>query len=175
MELFDKLIGLERYQDAFVLFPGSSERRHTLSPERQPSAGGISGTAFPRRGRHSAAAGERAGSELHAQRAGQAYLFSGEPGRAAVLFRRAAEIDEREKDAVELGDSLGKPRSWRSGTAGNFGKLRVRAAERSGLVGNGAIDSRKVVSLASSAQPSPHGVSRDRKSLFAGRSQSSRG
>ena len=41
IELFHTLIGLERYEDAFVVFQDHLSARHALPPERESTAGGV--------------------------------------------------------------------------------------------------------------------------------------
>jgi len=106
IELFHTLIGLERYEDAYGVFRDhlSNATLWRLSASRQRAEllerlfpDGVE--TLPRL----ASAGHQ-GYTLNAL--AQAYLFSGEPGRAEPLFRRAVEIDEREKDQGNLAIAL---------------------------------------------------------------------
>src|SRR5262249_32313555 len=99
IELFHTLIGLERYEDAFVVFrdhlKDATLYRLCANPQRVellerffPS--GVE--TLPR-----LASARRQAYTLN--ELALAHQFSGEPGHAEPLFRRAVEIDEREKDA----------------------------------------------------------------------------
>jgi hypothetical protein len=99
IELYQSLIGLERYQDAFVLFRDHLDNAtlYRLSASRQRVE--LLGRLFPD--------GIDGLPRLKAVRdqaytlnsLGAAYSFHGEPGRSVRLRRRAAEIYEREKDS----------------------------------------------------------------------------
>jgi tetratricopeptide (TPR) repeat protein len=97
IELYQSLIGLERYQDAFLLFRdhldyafwrlGASRQRAELLEPLFPD--GIDNLPRLQTGRdQSRALNALAG----------AYQSRGEPGRAVPLFRRKLVINEREKD-----------------------------------------------------------------------------
>ena len=103
MELFDKLIGLERYQDAFVIFRDhlSDATLYRLSASRLRVE--LLERLFPDGVDAPPRLEEARDQSYTLNTLAQAYHFSGEPGRAAPLYRRAAEIDEREKDATEPG------------------------------------------------------------------------
>ena len=102
VELFDKLIGLERYDDAFVIFQDHMDNAmyYRLSASRlqielleRLFPDGV--TAAPRLKEASHQA-----DTIHALALD--YNLSGEPGRATALFRRAGEIDESENYAKNL-------------------------------------------------------------------------
>ena len=106
IELFHTLIGLERYEDALVVFRDHLSRAmlHRLSANRQRAEllerlfpDGVD--TLPR-----LVSAQRQSYTLFAL--AKAYLFSGEPGRAEPLFRRALEINEQEKDGVNASVTL---------------------------------------------------------------------
>jgi tetratricopeptide (TPR) repeat protein len=106
IELFHTLIGLGRYEDAFVVFRDHLQAAtlYRLSASRQRAEllerlfpDGVE--TLPR-----LASAQRQSYTLHVL--AQAYHFSGEPGRAELLFRRSVEIDEREKDGVNTAVTL---------------------------------------------------------------------
>jgi tetratricopeptide (TPR) repeat protein len=106
IELFHTLIGLERYEDAYMVFRDhlNAAMLYRLSASRQ--RGALLERLFPDgmgtlprlvRARHQ--------SDTLDALAG-AYLFSGELGRAVSLFRRAVETDEYEKDGESAAIAL---------------------------------------------------------------------
>ena len=106
IELFHTLIGLERYEDAFVVFRDhlADAMLYRLSANRQRVEllerlfpDGVE--TLPR-----LASARRQSYTLN--ELAQSYEFSGEPGRAEPLFRRAVEIDEREKDGANVAVAL---------------------------------------------------------------------
>jgi tetratricopeptide (TPR) repeat protein len=107
IELYQSLIGLERYQNAFELFRdhlsdatlwrfSASRQRAELLERLFPD--GIN--SLPR-----LQAEEDQAYTLNTL--GLAYLFRGEPGRAVPLFRRSVEILEREKRTQGAAIGLG--------------------------------------------------------------------
>jgi tetratricopeptide (TPR) repeat protein len=106
IELFHTLIGLERYEDAFVVFQDHLEHAtlYRLSANRQRAE--LLERLFP------------AGMETLPRLAGTqrqsdtlnelalTYKNSGEPGRAEPLFRRAVEIYERDNDGTDAAVAL---------------------------------------------------------------------
>ncbi len=117
IELYQSLIGLERYEDAFVLFCVHLERAtlYRLSASRQRAEllerlfpDGVENIPRLRSGRDQ---GEAFNALAHA------YLFRGEPGRAAALYHRSVEIHERANDVRLAAVSLvGLSHSqWQSG------------------------------------------------------------
>ncbi len=106
IELFHTLIGLGRYDDAFVVFRDHLDDATLwrLSASRQRAE--WLERLFPD-GVHtlpSLSNAENQGDALNAL--ASAYKFSGEPGRAVPLYRRAADIDAREKDGANLAVAL---------------------------------------------------------------------
>jgi tetratricopeptide (TPR) repeat protein len=106
IELFDKLIGLEAYDDAFTIFQDHLEYAtlYRLSASRlrvelleRIFPDGIDSP--PRLGR-----AHDQGYTLNVL--ALAYNFDGEPGRAAQIMPRAVELFEREKEAQNLRISL---------------------------------------------------------------------
>lgn len=105
VELFDKLIGLERYEDAFVIFRDhlSHAMHYRLGASRLQVE--LLERLFPD-GVDAPPRLEKARDQSFTLNAlAQAY-HGGEPGRAAPLFRRAAEIDESETDTPNLAIDL---------------------------------------------------------------------
>ena len=109
IELFHTLIGLERYEDAYVVFQDhlSDATLYRLSASRQRAEllerlfpDGVE--TLPR-----LASARRQSYTLN--ELAQAYQYSGEPGRAEPLLRRAIEIDEREKDGENVAVDLVQP------------------------------------------------------------------
>jgi MFS family permease/tetratricopeptide (TPR) repeat protein len=107
VELFHTLIGLERYEDAYVVFRDHLDHamHFRLSANRQRAEllerlfpDGVD--TLPR-----LASARRQGYTLNAL--ALAYQYSGEPGRAEPLYRRAVEIDERQNDWAEASVVLG--------------------------------------------------------------------
>ncbi|HXD34223.1 MAG TPA: DUF4062 domain-containing protein [Pyrinomonadaceae bacterium] len=98
IELYQSLIGLERYRDAFYLFSKHLDEAtlYRFSASRQRAE--LLEPLFP----------DGIGNPPRLQAAGDqsytlnslaaAYVLRGEPGRAVLLFRRAVEISEREND-----------------------------------------------------------------------------
>jgi len=102
VELFDKLIGLERYEDAAVIF-----RDHlSYATQYRLTAGRLLvellERLFPDGVNSPPRLGEARAQSYTLNALGIGYALDGEPGRAALFFRRAAEIDEREQDAQGL-------------------------------------------------------------------------
>jgi tetratricopeptide (TPR) repeat protein len=98
IELFYTLIGLERYEDAFVVFQDhlSDATLYRLSATRQRVE--LLEQLFPD-GVETLPRLARAWSQGYTLNAlALGYQFGGEPGRAEPLFRRSIEIKEREKD-----------------------------------------------------------------------------
>jgi tetratricopeptide (TPR) repeat protein len=106
IELYDKLIGLERYDDAFVIFRDRIEDAtlYRLSASRQRVE--LLKRLFP----DGTAALPRLRSAwtqswiLNAL--AQGYWFSGGPGAAVAVFRRALEIDRQENNRINIAISL---------------------------------------------------------------------
>jgi tetratricopeptide (TPR) repeat protein len=97
IELYQSLIGLERYQDAFVLFRDhlDSATLYRFSANRQRAE--LLERLFPD-GIHNPPRLQAARAQGYTLNAlAQAYQLLGEPGRAVSLFRRASETDERER------------------------------------------------------------------------------
>jgi tetratricopeptide (TPR) repeat protein len=98
IELYQCLIGLDRYQDAFNLFRDHLQNAtlYRLSASRQRvellERLFLDGVESPPR----LDAARHQSYTLNAL--AQAYQMRGEPGRAIPLFRRAVEFDEHEKD-----------------------------------------------------------------------------
>jgi hypothetical protein len=123
IELYQSLIGLERYQDAYVLFRDhlSHATLYRLSASRQRAE--LLERLFPD-GIESSPRLQAAQDQSYSINAlAQAYQLRGEPGRSVLLFRRAREIDEREKNLEDLAVGL------RNLSA----TLRLSAALREGL------------------------------------------
>jgi tetratricopeptide (TPR) repeat protein len=106
VELFDKLIGLESYDDALVIFRDHLERallwrlsasRIRLEMLQRLFPGGLD--TLPRL--ETTRAQSYTLSSLAA-----AYHLIGEPGRSAILCRSAQAIEERENDISSLGVNL---------------------------------------------------------------------
>jgi tetratricopeptide (TPR) repeat protein len=98
IELFHTLIGLDRYEDAFVVFRDhlSDATLYRLSVSRQQAE--LLEQLFPD-GVETLPLLARARRQSYTLNSlAQAYHYSGEPGRAEPLFRRSIEIDEQEKD-----------------------------------------------------------------------------
>jgi tetratricopeptide (TPR) repeat protein len=107
IELYQSLIGLERYQDAFALFRDHLDfaTLWRLSAGRQRAQ--LLERLFPD-GIESLPRLQTAQTQSYALNSlAQAYLSRGEPSRAAPLFRRAVEIYERESDATAAAICLG--------------------------------------------------------------------
>ena len=106
IELFHTLIGLERYEDAFVVFRDhlADATLYRLSASRQRVE--LLERLFP----DGVETLPRLASARHQSYTlnalALAYQYSGEPGRAEPLFRRAVEIDEREKDGANVAVGL---------------------------------------------------------------------
>jgi hypothetical protein len=169
VELFDKLIGLERYEDAFVFRDHLSHAMlYRLSASRLQVE--LLERLFPE--------GLDAPPRLHKAREltwtlnslALAYLFSGEPGQATPLFRRGAEIDKREKNKGNLAVGLCNLALalWPSG---QLREAETGSRRAFGICWELEDRSKKVSASTSSAQPSLHGArSLSPKSLCAGRS-----
>jgi tetratricopeptide (TPR) repeat protein len=102
VELFDKLIGLERYDEAFGIFRDHLNQAtlHRLSASRLRVE--MLERLFPD-GVEAQPRLEKASDHSFLLNAlALAYRGSGEPGRATVLFKRAAERDEKDKFAAGL-------------------------------------------------------------------------
>ncbi|MBI5387149.1 MAG: DUF4062 domain-containing protein [Verrucomicrobia bacterium] len=106
IELYQSLIGLERYQDAFVLFRDHLEAATLwrLSASRQRAEllerlfpDGIENLPRPQTARD---------QSYTLNSLASAYHFRGEPGRAVPLLRRSVEIEERENDAMNAAAGL---------------------------------------------------------------------
>ena len=109
IELFDKLIGLERYENAYTIFRehleyatlyrlSASRLRVELLEQLFPD-----GVDIPPRL-------ERARDQSYTLNSlASAYYLGGEPSRTARLLRRAAEIDEHDEERSELGDWAPQP------------------------------------------------------------------
>jgi tetratricopeptide (TPR) repeat protein len=102
VELFDKLIGLERYEDALVIF-----RDHlNLATLYRLSASRLRVELLERLFPEGVDAPPRldtASTRRYALNAlAHSYLFGGELGQATRLYRRMAEIDARAGNAVKL-------------------------------------------------------------------------
>jgi tetratricopeptide (TPR) repeat protein len=106
IELFHTLIGLERYEDAYVVFRDhlSQSMIYRLSATRQRAEllerffpDGVD--TLPR-----LVGVRRQSYTLYALAV--AYQYSGKPDRAEPLFRRSIEIDEREKDGANVALTL---------------------------------------------------------------------
>lgn len=102
LELFDKLVSLERYEDAYLV----SRDHLEIAMHHRLGAGRLlvellerffpDGVDAPPRLRE-------ARSQSHTlNELAMAYYSGGEPGRAAPLHRRKLEMDEREKDSENL-------------------------------------------------------------------------
>jgi hypothetical protein len=94
IELYQSLIGLERYQDAYSLLRDHLDKatHYRLSASRQRVE--LLERLFPA-GIDNAPRLEAAKQQSFTLNSlAQAYQFCGEPGRAVPLFRRAVEIDE---------------------------------------------------------------------------------
>jgi tetratricopeptide (TPR) repeat protein len=106
IELYQSLIGLERYQDAFVLFRDHLDYAtlYRFSASRQRAE--LLERLFPD--------GIEKLPRLQTPRTqsftltalAHAYLGRGEPGRAVPLYRRSIEIDEHEKDQTNTAVDL---------------------------------------------------------------------
>lgn len=106
IELYQSLIGLERYQDAFVLFRDHLNHAtlYRLSASRQRAE--LLERLF-RDGIENLPCLETAGDQSYTLTTlALAYLFRGDPGRAVPLFRRSVEIYERENDATYVAVAL---------------------------------------------------------------------
>jgi len=138
VELFDKLIGLERYEDAFVIFRDHLDKttHYRLSANRlrvelleRLFPEGVDVPPRLENARH---------RSLTLHMLALAYHFSGEPGRAAPLYRQAAAIDEGESTTGDLAvglDSLALA-LWMSG--------QLRQAETASLRALGILREQKV-------------------------------
>ncbi|MBC8031129.1 MAG: DUF4062 domain-containing protein [Pyrinomonadaceae bacterium] len=117
VELFDKLIGLERYENAFVIFRdhlddatlyrlSASRLRVELLERLFPD--GVDAPPRLERSR---------GESFTLNALAQAYEFSGEPGLATQLYRRVIAIFEPEKDTRNLATGLNNSAMalWRTG------------------------------------------------------------
>lgn len=102
VELFDKLVGLGRHDDAFVIFRNHIDRatlwRLSASRLRRELLDRLfpDGLAAPPRLATAAAQSRTLSAMAHALH------FGGEPSRALPLYRRALEIYEHEKDMLNL-------------------------------------------------------------------------
>ena len=106
IELYQALVGLEKYEDAFRVFHDLLDRHtlYDLSSSRQRAellellfTDDIAQTPRLRRN-------DMQASALNAL--AQGYLFSGQPGRAVPLYWQAIRIREREYDFRDLGIGL---------------------------------------------------------------------
>ena len=106
IELFHTLIGLERYEDAYVVFhdhlSGAMLWRLIANRQRVELLERLFPDGVETLPRLTGA--QRQSYTLN--ELALAYQFSGEPGRARLLFRRAGEIDERAKDGANLSVDL---------------------------------------------------------------------
>jgi len=98
IELYQSLIGLERYQDAFVIFRDHVDNatRWRLSASRQRAE--LLERLFPDGIENLPRLKTAADQGYTLDALGLAYEYRGEPGRAVPLFRRALEINECEND-----------------------------------------------------------------------------
>ncbi|HYV23766.1 MAG TPA: DUF4062 domain-containing protein [Pyrinomonadaceae bacterium] len=106
IELYQALIGLERYQDAYVLFRDHLQAvtLYRLSANRQRAE--LLERLFPD-GIENLPRLQTAGDQSFTLDAlAGAYHFRGDPGRAGPLVRRSVEIDERENEAGNAGIGL---------------------------------------------------------------------
>jgi tetratricopeptide (TPR) repeat protein len=106
IELFHTLIGLERYEDASVVFRDhlAEATLWRLSASRQRAE--LLERLFPD-GVETLPRLASVWSQSYTLNAlAQAYQLSGEPGRAEPLLRRAIEMDEREKDGASAAVDL---------------------------------------------------------------------
>jgi tetratricopeptide (TPR) repeat protein len=98
IELYQSLIGLERYQDAFLLFRDHLDDAtlYRLSASRQRAE--LLERLFPD-GIESLPRLQAARDQAYTlNHLAQAYHLRGEPGRSVTLYRRAAKINERAGD-----------------------------------------------------------------------------
>jgi tetratricopeptide (TPR) repeat protein len=104
IELFDKLIGLEQFDDAASVFEDHLEMAtlHRLSASRLRVE--LLEQLFPDGLEAPPRTREQSANVLNAL--GQAYHYGGEPGRAAPFFRRAANIDRSINFTKGLGSRL---------------------------------------------------------------------
>ncbi|HWN09407.1 MAG TPA: DUF4062 domain-containing protein [Pyrinomonadaceae bacterium] len=106
VELFDKLIGLENYKEALVIFSDYLDfaTLYRLSASRLQVE--LLERFFPNGVNAPPWLDVEANQGYLLNALALAYHFSGEPGRAASLYRRAAEICEREKNAIDVAVNL---------------------------------------------------------------------
>ncbi len=106
IELYDKLVGLGRYQEAFELFRDRLDDATLYRLSAAPRRLELLRALFPD-GEEAPPRLEKAedqGWTLNAM--AQAYQFSGQPGAAVGLFRQGATIAEREGNKRNLGVGL---------------------------------------------------------------------
>jgi tetratricopeptide (TPR) repeat protein len=96
IELFDKLIGLERYADAIVVFRDHLEDATLFRLSASRLRAELLERLFPDGLEAPPRLAESKWQTFALNGLAQAFEFGGEPGRAQVLFLRAAEIDEQQ-------------------------------------------------------------------------------
>ena len=103
IELYQSLIGLERYQDACDLFYAHLDNAtlYRFSANRQRAE--LLERLFPDGIENQSRLKTAQDQSFTLAALGQAYLLRGEPGRAVPLFRRCFEICERESVATNTG------------------------------------------------------------------------
>jgi tetratricopeptide (TPR) repeat protein len=100
IELYQSLIGLERYEDAFVLFRDhlAHATLYRLSANRQRAQ--LVERLFPDGIENAPRLQTALNQSFTLNELAHAYHFRGEPGRAVPLYRRAVETDGRENDTT---------------------------------------------------------------------------
>ena len=89
IELYNTLIGLGRYDDAYTLFR-TYKTSHALPSKRQPPTSRTSGNAIPRWVGSIAALEQRSRhNPMTLNVLAQGYHFSGQPGRAVLVVTAA--------------------------------------------------------------------------------------
>jgi tetratricopeptide (TPR) repeat protein len=106
VELFDKLIGLERYEDAFLIFRNHLDKATLFRLSASQLRVEMLERLFPNGLDHLPRLGSQREQTYTLNSLAFSYQFSGEPGRAAPFFRRAAEIEELAGDEVNAAVTL---------------------------------------------------------------------
>jgi tetratricopeptide (TPR) repeat protein len=98
IELFHTLIGLERYEDAFVVFQDHLAKAMAYRPSASRQQAELLERLFPDGVEMLPRLATARRQSYTLNHLTLAYVISGEPRRAEPLLRRTVEIDEREKD-----------------------------------------------------------------------------
>lgn len=106
IELYNTLVGMARYKDAFIVFRDRLSRPtlYRLSASRQRTE--MLEMLFPDGTDNMPKLKDRELQGYTLNALAQGYRFSGQPGRSVALYRRSSEIDSKRGDDVNLGVGL---------------------------------------------------------------------